>query len=236
MIEELYYDRAAAGGMHRLNAEESVHITRVLRKKTGDLIHLTNGLGDLYLAEIIEASPKGCLLSLSRVSELEPQRNYKLRMAVAPTKNISRFEWFLEKAVELGVDELIPLLTEHSERRNINIPRLEKIAVSAMKQSFKLALPEISNPIGLMEALDRLSDGPIFMARLDEDEVPHLADALGNESALGILIGPEGDFSHREKSLALAAGALQVHLGPSRLRTETAALAACHTVHLIRRK
>lgn len=235
MIEELFYDEGAVEGMYRLSQEESQHIVRVLRKKVGDIIHITNGRGDLFLAELLDPTTKGCLLNLQLAHLEQRRRNFSLCMAVAPTKNISRFEWFIEKAIELGVDMIIPLLTEHSERKSINSSRLEKIAIAAMKQSFKLELPKIQPPMSMVEALNLMSDWSIYLARLDEEKVPHLADKLGSESNICILIGPEGDFSVAEKNFAISHGARQVHLGPSRLRTETAALAACHTVHLIRR-
>jgi len=235
-MDELFFDKNIKPGLHTLEKEESVHLIKVLRKRKGDIVTFTNGMGLLYDATILEASPKSCLLEVGLGRDVEDSRDFWITMVVAPTKNISRFEWFLEKAVEIGVDEVIPLLTEHVERKNVNIERLEKIVISALKQSQKTSLPVLTDPMNLMEAIAYTSKHHQFLARLDGDDVPHFADAIGEQDSFAIFIGPEGDFSDAEKKLAVENGLLHVHLGPYRLRTETAAICACQTIHLMRRR
>lgn len=216
-----------------LPEEEAGHCIRVLRLSEGDEIRLTDGKGFFYRAAIRRAHPKHCEVE---VLESWPQPAlwpFRLHIAVAPTKNMDRMEWFAEKATEIGIDEITCLNCRFSERREIKTARLEKILVSAMKQSLKATLPRLTGMTDFKTFVGRPFDGRKFIAHCEEGEKASLKSSYrSGENAL-ILIGPEGDFSPEEIALALAAGFEPISLGESRLRTETAALAACHTIHVL---
>lgn len=193
----------------------------------------------LYRCVITDDSPKGVVARVVSVQEGWGAHPYYLRMAVCPTKNIDRYEWFVEKAVELGVDEIVPVIGEHSERRVVRVDRLQKIAVSAAKQSLKGAIPIIAEPVSVLDFIASCpSEGPDIrlIAYCSDDVAPRgsILDALAAacESVTTVLIGPEGDFSQEEVRAALNAGFEPVHLGPSRLRTETAAITAVEAIYL----
>ena len=193
----------------------------------------------LYRCVITDDSPKGVVARVESVQEGWGAHPYYLRMAVCPTKNIDRYEWFVEKAVELGVDEIVPVIGEHSERRVVRVDRLQKIAVSAAKQSLKGAIPVIAEPVSVLDFIASCpSEGPDIrlIAYCSDDVAPRgsILDALAAacEGVTTVLIGPEGDFSQEEVRAALDAGFEPVHLGPSRLRTETAAITAVEAVYL----
>lgn len=213
--------------------DESRHITKVLRKNQGDILKVTNGKGLLFTAEIITVNQKQCLAKVIDV-ELESSRNYYLHLVVAPTKMNDRFEWFLEKATEIGVDEITPIICDHSERKIVKLNRYERVLQSAMKQSLHFSLPVLNEAISFSEFISTETEGQKFIAHC-EDRIPRLS--LKNEAKtdekITILIGPEGDFSPEEIKKAMEKGWQAVTLGESRLRTETAAIVGCHTVALI---
>ena len=234
----LFYtpDLSAEAKEYVLSEEESKHCTRVLRLGAGDTVTLLDGRGGWYEAEITEAAPKKTKLRIVRLRPAEERRPYRIHIAVAPTKNIDRMEWFVEKSVEVGIDEITFLQCARSERKNLNLDRLEKIAVSAMKQSMKASLPKLNELTRYAEFLKAVpAEEQKFIAHLVEgQERFSLAKSLtGEGSSYTVLIGPEGDFSPEEVEAALQAGFKPVTLGSSRLRTETAALAACHTIHVM---
>ena len=212
-----------------LSEEESKHVVRVLRKKTGDRLKITNGKGRRFSAEILELHPKKCLLEV-RESYLKPEPHYALHMAVAPTKSNDRFEWFLEKATEIGVSSITPLLCERSERKIIKEERLEKIIVSAMKQSLRDYKPQLNPLTPLQDFLNQEHQGATFIAHCEEGEKLEFKRAVQPDRPITLLIGPEGDFSPQEIEWATEKGFSAISLGDTRLRTETAALVGCTIV------
>jgi 16S rRNA (uracil1498-N3)-methyltransferase len=200
---------------------------RVLRLREGDELHITDGRGTLYRAEVEEAHPKHCTIRIVEEHHEWEKRPYRLTVAVAPTKNIDRIEWFVEKATESGIDRIVPILCDHSERKVIKEERLEKIAVSAMKQSLKAYKPEIAPLTPIRALLAKPFEGVKLIAHCEEDvERVFMGDVVTKGEDVMILIGPEGDFSREEIEAARKAGFREISLGQSRLRTETAALAA----------
>ena len=225
-------DLAPAQTSHTLSEDESKHAVRVLRLVVGAAIELFDGRGGRYAATIAEANPKRCQLRIT-AHELVPPRPYFAHVAVAPTKNLDRIEWLVEKATEIGVERLSFLRCARSERRELKLERLEKIAVSALKQSGQAWLPQLDELTDYADFLRLLPDpAHTYIAHLADDERTALA-ALASDGPGGcVLIGPEGDFTPAEIALARAAGVRPVTLGHSRLRTETAALAAVFTLRL----
>lgn len=213
---------------------ESAHCVRVLRKKAGDIIDLTDGKGCFYKARIEEDHPKRCQVAIIETIKEEKSWPCFIEIALAPTKNIDRVEWFVEKAVEIGIDRITFLKTEHSERKDIKTERIEKIMVSAMKQSQKARLPELRGMTKFKDFVTGTSfTGQRFMAHCYPEEKVLLSQAYHKGKDALVLIGPEGDFSQEEVKLALDNQFIPVSLGESRLRTETAALIACHTMHVL---
>ncbi|NAS30133.1 16S rRNA (uracil(1498)-N(3))-methyltransferase [Flavobacteriaceae bacterium R38] len=213
--------------------EESRHITKVLRKKEGDFVHITNGKGWLFKSEIVIADLKKCTAKIIS-QKLQPASKYKLHLIVAPTKMNDRYEWFLEKATEIGVHEITPVICDRSERKEIKIARMERVLQSAMKQSLTYYLPKLNPAISFKELIknDDLN-GKLFIAHCEETERFQLKDQLKPNEDATILIGPEGDFSKEEIDLAKQKRFLPILLGETRLRTETAAIVACHSVAFI---
>lgn len=209
--------------------EESKHIIKVLRKKDSDILHVTNGLGYLFETEITLASDNKCTVKIISV-EKAPQPKYRLHLAVAPTKMNDRYEWFLEKATEIGIHEITPIICDRSERKVINIERFEKIILSAMKQSNELYLPKLNEAISFKEFIKRKNEGLQLIAHCEETNKKSLKSILKPNENITLLIGPEGDFSEKEIALALENNFQPVSLGNTRLRTETAAMVACHSV------
>ncbi len=224
---QLFYAPDITTPLYTLPEEESGHCVRVLRLKEGDSLHITDGRGTLYRAVVEESHPKHCTI---RIVEEHPEwekRPYRLTVAVAPTKNIDRIEWFVEKATECGIDRIVPILCDHSERKVVKQERLEKIAASAMKQSLKAYLPQIDPLTPIKEILAEPFEGVKLIAHCEEDmERIFLGDVVGKGDDVLVLIGPEGDFSVAEIEAARKAGFREITLGNARLRTETAALAA----------
>ena len=273
---EVFYSRQIEGGYCTLDPEESGHCVRVLRHRDGDEIFVIDGEGTLYTCVLTDASPKA---AVARVVKEEPDwgaHPYFLQMAVCPTKNLERYEWFAEKATELGLDEIVPVIGEHSERKVFKPERLRRILLSASKQSLKGAIPTVAEPLSVREFIaasdpsdlrlicccfegevPRLSINDVLpavtrtgadigepertlsgKAPLNPSPAPLSADESGaagpaaGQDRIVVLIGPEGDFSREEAAQAVQAGFIPVHLGPSRLRTETAALTAVEAVYL----
>jgi len=242
----LFYTPDLAGDLYSLNEEESRHCLKVLRLAKGDIIHLTDGKGNLFETVIIEDKDKTCIVQVKsniilpgkRLTANGKQqfsygkRDYRLHIAIAPTKNIERFEWFLEKVTEIGIDEITPLICDHSERRQLRIDRLEKVITAAMKQSLKAWHPRLNEAAEFKKFVSGNRDRGKYIAYIT-DGVPmlHQVCLQGNDAT--IMIGPEGDFSPSEVEMAVKSGYKIVSLGDSRLRTETAGIIACHTVFLL---
>ncbi len=209
--------------------EESKHIIKVLRKKDGDILFVTNGLGVLFKTEIILASDSKCTVQIVSFEKTTPAP-FRLHLAVAPTKMNDRYEWFLEKATEIGIQEITPIICDRSERKVINPERFDKIILSAMKQSNELYLPKLNPAISFKEFMKQKNNGLQLIAHCEETDKKTLKSVLQSNTNVTILIGPEGDFSNKEIALALEQNYIPVSLGNTRLRTETAAVVACHSV------
>jgi len=213
----------------QFSKEESKHIVRVLRKSIGDTLYITNGKGVLFTSEIIIADQKNCIASIIS-SEVKPKKTYNLHLAVAPTKMNDRYEWFLEKATEIGIDSITPIFCENSERRIIKAERYEKILLSAMKQSLNCYLPKLNEALNYKDFVAQKHSGILFIAHCEDTNRKSLKHELKSNTNITILIGPEGDFSSKEIELAIQSNFIPVTLGNTRLRTETAAIVACHSV------
>lgn len=212
--------------------DESKHIVKVLRKQEGDNLNITNGKGFLFSAEIIEANHNKCKAKITTV-EQERDKKYHIHLAVAPTKMNDRFETFLEKATEIGLDKITPIICDHSERKVVKINRFERVLQSAMKQSLHYSMPEISEAISFQEFIQQEQNEQKFIAHCEENDKKSLQKELEPGKSYTILIGPEGDFSSEEIESGIKAGFIPVTLGNTRLRTETAAIVAAHTAALI---
>lgn len=220
---------------YTLNEEESKHCIRVLRLKSGDKIQLLDGNGTIYLAEITDEHPKKCTVHVIE-KKSSSQKKYQLHIAIAPTKQIDRMEWFIEKATEIGINKILPITCKNSERVVVKTERLLKVAVSAIKQSLNPFLPKIAELNDFKKMLAEYADfkGQKFIAHCYNNEVkPHLKNIYSKNENVLIVIGPEGDFTKEEVELALANGFKEISLGENRLRTETAALYACNTINLL---
>ncbi len=247
---ELFYSRDIEGGICRLDQDESGHCIKVLRHRSGDEISVIDGCGTLYRCRITSDNHKGVEAMVISSESDWGGHPYRLHMAVCPTKNNDRYEWFAEKACEIGFDELSPVIGEHSERKILKVQRVEKILVSAAKQSLKAAVPTVNEPVSVKEFIEaHTADNAMKLIAycFEDEEHPRISikevlksitnlpgDSLSPDRTIPeiiILIGPEGDFSESEARLALDSGFLPVHLGASRLRTETAALTATAAVY-----
>ncbi|WP_029032999.1 16S rRNA (uracil(1498)-N(3))-methyltransferase [Salinimicrobium terrae] len=217
----------------RFSREESKHIVKVLRKREGDTLHLTNGKSWIFETEITLAEPNNCSARILS-AEKEPPAPYHLHLAVAPTKMNDRYEWFLEKATEIGIQEITPVICDHSERKVIKSERFQRVIQSALKQSLHTRFPVLNEPVSFKDFIKKGHSEAKFIAHC-EDSMPKklLSRSLQKAISATILIGPEGDFSEEEIEVAMKAGWEPVSLGNSRLRTETAAIVACHTAALI---
>ena len=267
---EIFYSRKVDGSFCTLDEEESAHCVRVLRHREGDEIHVIDGEGTFYTCSIVDASPKAVGARVLGVEKDWGAHPYRLTMAVCPTKNIDRYERFAEKGTELGLDEIVPVIGERSERKVFRSDRLERVLLSASKQSLKGAIPKIGEMLSVKDFIEKAPKGALRLIAycFENEEAPRISikqallkrfeeggqaeayteDGIGRESGrenigrasgrgeslpeIVILIGPEGDFSRGEAEAALSAGFIPVHLGASRLRTETAALTAVEAVYL----
>jgi len=228
----LFYQPWIAKGVHKLDEEESRHAQKVLRLKLGATIQLTDGLGRFYDARLTNTESRQCEFEVIK-SEPAPSRNYKIHVAIAPTKNTDRIEWFVEKAVELGIYRITFILCKNSERRSINLERVEKKAISAMKQSRQAYLPVIQELKPFTQIIAESDEEEKFIGFVDEQNPLLLKNLAKASTSYLVMIGPEGDFSPEEMRDALQKGFVKVSLGPTRLRTETAGIAACHILNLI---
>ena len=223
---QLFFDPDLQTGLHRLAADEASHAVRVLRKRVGDTLELVDGRGGWYRGEIVETGKQDCTLRVEEARRESRRADYHLTVAVGPTKSVDRLEWLVEKAVELGVDRIVPILCAHGERRKLRTDRLHKVAVAAMKQSLRAWLPLIDELRPLDQWLAQLPPGSAYIGWIDDGVDTHLLDAYAPGTAATVLIGPEGGFAPEEVAAARQAGCRAVHLGAHRLRTETAALTA----------
>lgn len=212
---------------------ESRHIVKVLRKKEGDAIYITNGKGQVFNCKITIANDKKCLVSILGKEEKKQFKDYYLHVAIAPTKNNDRLEWFIEKATEIGIDEITPIICQNSERKIIKKERLEKIIVAAMKQSLKFYLPKLNEAVSFSEFLKKKQKGNIYIAHCEESEKKYLKSVVKPKDSVTILVGPEGDFTVTEISESIAKNHIPITLGINRLRTETAALVAVQNISFI---
>ena len=222
-----------AGATYILPEDESKHAVRVLRLGVADVVELLDGRGGRYTAAVADANPKRCQLHVTH-NETVQARSYYTHVAVAPTKNLDRMEWFVEKAVEIGVERITFLRCARSERRELKLERLEKIAISALKQSGQAWLPQLDEMTDYAEFVHATDPATTFIAHLADDERTALSSVAAVGARCCVLIGPEGDFTSAEITMARGRGIRPVMLGASRLRTETAALAAVLTSHICR--
>ena len=234
---ELFYSRNIDGSICRLDADESGHCIKVLRHRAGDEISVIDGYGSHYRCSITSDSHKGVEAAVLSAEEGWGAHPYRLHLAVCPTKNNDRYEWFAEKACELGFDELSPVIGEHSERRILKTARVEKVLISAAKQSLKASVPRVNEPVSVREFICSAPEDALKMIAycFEDERVPRrsIKEVLDSYSGrdIVVMIGPEGDFSKTEAELALEHGFIPAHLGTSRLRTETAALTAASAVY-----
>lgn len=231
---QVFYAPNCQLGFFPLHEEESKHVVRVLRMKQGDPVFVIDGNGKLFEGIIFEPHPKHCILQLNKVTENFEKRNYRLHIAISPLKSVDRFEWFIEKAIEIGVDEITPLLCSRTEKKNVNIERLNRIVESAMKQSLKAYHPIINEAqsFGKFATSQRgkLKKGIAFCG---EGKKEFIGKVFSRTEEALILIGPEGDFTSEEVDLAFQNNFAGISLGESRLRTETAGIVACHSISFI---
>lgn len=226
-----------ARSLYTLNEEESRHCNKVLRLSVGDTVFLVDGRGGLYEAVIQSETKRNVTLAITKTTKEYQKRNHHLHIAVAPTKNIDRLEWFLEKATEIGIDEITPIICERSERKIVKEDRLQKVITSAVKQSLQAYHPVLNAAITFEQLLKQENTGAskLIAHCIDDAQRQYLKDLIQPHGHYLILIGPEGDFSPQEISSALEEQFLPVTLGNTRLRTETAALAACFEINYINR-
>jgi len=230
----LFYTPDISGDEYLMNPEESKHCVRVLRLQKDDVVQLIDGRGGLFQAVIVSPDPKRTQLSIINETREYQKRNHYLHIAIAPTKNIERLEWFLEKATEIGIDEISPIICDRSERKEVKKERLDKVITSAVKQSLKAYHPKLNEAIKYKDFVKNVS-GKGYIAHCMDGEKAQLKDQITINDRYTILIGPEGDFTPAELELALNYQCQPISLGTSRLRTETAALEACFEINFLNR-
>jgi len=228
----LFYEPEISGETVKLSEEESKHCTRVLRLKLNDIVWITDGKGTIYKTAITDEHQKSCILTIIETNKNYGQHPFKLHIAISPPQQSNRLEWFVEKATEAGIYEITPIICEHSKRKNINQERLQKVMISAIKQSLKASLPKLNPLIKFQDFIKKDFAGLKGIAYCT-NKLKHITDWYKNGSDCLILIGPEGDFSPVEIEMALKHNFTGINLGNSRLRTETAVLTACFAVNLI---
>ena len=229
----IFYTPDITGSPYTLSPEESRHCTKVLRLENGSEIVLVDGNGCRYEGVISKASPKGCIVTIVETLPDWESRKYRMNIAIAPTKNMERMEWMIEKCTEMGNDSITMLDCQYSERHSVKLERMERIAVSAMKQSLKAYLPKLQEMVSFEDFVRNCDCPKKFIAHCHPGTKHRLEEVYDEGEDCVIMIGPEGDFSEREVELASQYGFMPITLGNSRLRTETAALAACHSIHFI---
>ena len=233
---QLFYATDIEGEFANFPETEARHAVQVLRKKTGETIHFVDGKGGWFEGQIEETGKRKLVAKITARKMEHGRPPFKLHIAIAPTKNIDRFEWFLEKATEVGISSVTPVICGQSERRRIRPERLQKILLSAMKQSLKAYLPKLNELTGFQDFIKQCATRPIrqrFIAHCQKSDLPHLKNNCRAGQDLLVLIGPEGDFTWPEIKLATENGFLETGLGQSRLRTETAGLAAVFAAHFL---
>jgi len=231
----LFYTPNITDITYILNEQESKHCIKVLRLNEGDKINLIDGVGNFYLAEITHSHQKKCKIKVIKKTENYSRRNYNLTIAIAPTKNNERLEWFCEKSTEIGIDKIIPFTSFNSERRNIKTEKFEKTIISAMKQSYKALKPEFTELIKYKSLVKQEFKGNKYIAHCNNAvcSFKQLKDDYSKGTDAIILIGPEGDFTPEEVQLAIDNGYIEINLGDYRLRTETAGLVSVMTISLL---
>ncbi len=212
---------------------ESRHIVKVLRKNEGDHLSITNGKGFLFTVEIIRANDKKCTVKIISSEEVKKSWNYHLHVAIAPTKMNDRYEWFVEKATEIGIDEITPIICDNSERKILKTERIQKVIISAAKQSLKYTFPKLNNPIKFSDFIKQDQNGLKLIAHCEDSDKNSLKNLIKPQQDITVLIGPEGDFSLKEIELALRHKFIPLSLGKSRLRTETAGIVVCNAISII---
>ncbi len=230
----LFYAPDITSSVYALSSEESRHCVKAMRLKKGDKIYLTDGKGNRHEAIIIDNHIQKCLVEISQIVKIENEFSYHIHMAVAPTKNTDRYEWFVEKATEIGISEITPLLCSNSEKTRINTSRIERIQIAAMKQSLRCVLPTLNPESNYINLIENAKETQKFIAYCGNTSqpTPLLQHVCKKNTDTLILIGPEGDFTPEEVTTAIQQGFTPISLGKSRLRTETAAVVACHTLHV----
>lgn len=229
----IFYTPDVDNERYTLSAEESKHCVRVLRLEEGEEVILVDGRGGLFRGKIIKADARGCEVVIGKKETEYGKRSFRFHLAVAPTKNIDRTEWMLEKCTEIGTEAFTMISAAHSERRVIKDDRLEKVVVAAMKQSLKAYLPELAPMTDFAYFVKSCREKYKFIAHCNEGEKKRLDEVYQPGENAVVLIGPEGDFSEQEVELAVACGFIPVTLGNSRLRTETAGVVACHSINFM---
>jgi 16S rRNA (uracil1498-N3)-methyltransferase len=231
---QIFYAPGISGKTWTLDPVESKHCVRVLRMGKGTIVKLIDGKGNLYEGVISEPDQKECRIDVTgMISDFE-KRPYRLHIAISPLKNPERFEWFVEKSVEIGIDEITPLICKNTEKLTIKTERISNIVISAMKQSLKAKITVVNPVCTFREFLTAGQQGNKMIAHCTEKSPRRsVAEVLGKGENAVIMIGPEGDFSNDEIKEAMEAGYKEIHLGSSRLRTETAGIAACHSVYFL---
>lgn len=231
---QLFYAHKIVDNQAFFDQEETQHCSKTLRKKVGEQLKFTDGKGKIYAGSLQQLERKQAILKIEEVIQEDPMPNFQLHLAIAPTKNISRLEWFLEKATEIGVQQISLLLCQRSERKKVRLERLEKIILAAAKQSLKSRFPVLNNLERLSDFLDTpAKEAQTYIAHCNQAFLPPLKQFFQQPQDSLILIGPEGDFSLEEVAKAKAKGFQEVSLGKARLRTETAGMVACHTAQLL---
>lgn len=231
---QIFYAPDIAGSDYTLDEKESRHCIRVLRMKSGTPVQIIDGKGNLYDAVIVNPDSRKCTLSITGVTRDFETRNYRLHIAISPLKNHERFEWFIEKSVEIGVDEITPLICSNTEKPGIKPERINSLIVSAMKQSLKTRLTILNESCNFQDFIRKECSGSRMIAHCNDGSPrSKIGEGYSKGNNAEFLIGPEGDFSGEEISAAIAYGFQPVHLGKSRLRSETAGIAACYSIYYI---
>jgi 16S rRNA (uracil1498-N3)-methyltransferase len=219
---------------YSLDEKESRHCVKVLRMKKGTIVNLIDGRGSLFEGVIQEPDSRRCIIEITSVTNDFEKRDYSLHIAISPLKNMERFEWFIEKSVEIGVDEITPVICSRTEKPGIKSERIKGLIISAMKQSLKTRLTLLQDPVNFEEFINYVNSESLMIAHCSNDiDRKSIKDTYKKGEDTVILIGPEGDFTNDEISLALRNGYKSVHLGKSRLRSETAGVAACHSIYFL---
>jgi 16S rRNA (uracil1498-N3)-methyltransferase len=231
---QIFYAPDINGISYTLDEKESKHLIRVLRMVKGSCVKLIDGKGNLFEGFISEPDQNKCIIEITREIKDFEKRNYRLHIAISPLKNPERFEWFVEKSVEIGIDEITPLICKNTEKPGIKSERVNNIIISAMKQSLKAKKTLLNETSSFKDFINKNLEGTKMIAHCDDFNFrKKISDIYSKKTDSIILIGPEGDFSREEIDTAVKKGFLPVHLGTSRLRTETAGIAACHSIYFI---